>query len=150
MGLSAFFSVILALVFIYCLKNNNVESQEEEQHSSTHQRPYKRDHHQKHHRHIKHEQTSMQEITVISGVHKYDGHSQHQPSNHDGKKFSPPILHGGLTESTNSGTGKQLPPSPASKSASFGYLNQSNGSMNHQNYQSPTNTNAKRYNYNRH
>jgi hypothetical protein len=66
-GISALFSIILVLVFIYCLKNNNVNSNIN-QHQHQHQ----------HNHHVQHGQTSSHELAVISGIHKYDNHSQQQ------------------------------------------------------------------------
>lgn len=133
---------------------NNVDSNINEQPSHTSQRQHKHNHHQQQNRQIKHEQTSSHEITVISGVHKYDNHPQQQQqlqqSNGYGSKiFSPPYQSGGLTDSTNSGYGKQLPQSP-SKAYSFALLNQSNGSINNQSPRSMINANTKRNDYNRH
>jgi hypothetical protein len=150
LGVSVFFSIILALVFVFCLKNNNVNSNINEQRSHTNQRQYKQNRHQQQNRQIKHEHTSSHQITVISGVHKSNNHPQQQQSNEYGtKNFLPPYQRGGLADSTNSGYGKQIPQSP-SKISSFAYSNQSNGSIHNQNYQSPTNPNIKQNNYNRH
>jgi len=128
LGVSVFFSIILALVFVFCLKNNNVNSNINEQRSHTNQRQYKQNHHQQQNRQIKHEHTSSHEITVISGVHKSHNHpqQQQQQSNEYGtKNFLPSYQRGGLTDSTNSGYGKQIP-------------------------QPPSNPNTKQNNYNRH
>jgi len=159
LGVSVVFSVILALVFVFCLKNNNVDSNINEQRSHRSQHQHKQNHHQQQNRQIKHEQTSSHEITVISGVHKYDNHPQQQhhhqqqlqqqSNGYGSKMFSPPYQSGGLTDSTNSGYGKQVPQSP-SKAYSFALLNQSNGSINNQSPQSMINANTKRNDYNRH
>lgn len=153
LGVSAIGSVILAVVFLCCLKNNNVNSNDNQQRSTANQRHHKQNRHQNPNRQIRTEQNSSHEVIMMSGVHKHDNHSSHQQqqqqqhsNEYDPKKFSPPIQSNGLVDSTNSGYGKQLPQSP-SKTSSFAYLNQSNGSTNNQ---SPINSNAKRNNYNRH
>jgi hypothetical protein len=139
LGVSLLFSIILALVFVYCLKNNNVDEQRSVPHHNKHMR------HQKQHRQRTREQTSSHEITVISGVHKFDNQQQQHSSNgHDYNHVSPPIQSFALADSTNAGYGRQLPHSP-SKTSSFQF-NQGNGSTYNQNQQS----NIKRENYNRH
>jgi len=75
-GISALFSIILVLVFIYCLKNNNVNSNINQYPTSTHQHQ----HQHQHNHHVQHGQTSSHELAVISGIHKYDNHSQQQSS----------------------------------------------------------------------
>lgn len=140
LGVSAVFSVILALVFVYCLKNNDVDSNVNEQRSLPHQQ----NRHQKQHRQINREQTSSREITVVSEIHKYDNQKQYSPNGYSLNQLSPSVQSIGLTHSTNSGFGRQLPQSP-SKTSSF-YFNQNNGSMVNQNQQA----NIKRNNYNRH
>jgi Na+-transporting methylmalonyl-CoA/oxaloacetate decarboxylase gamma subunit len=139
LGVSFVFSIILTLVFVYCLKNNNVNSNVHEQRPHQHQQIR----HKKQHRQNNHEQNSSHQVTVISGMHKYDNnhHQQQQPYSSNGyglNHFPPPVQNFGLAD------GKQLPQSPL-KTSSL-YFNQSNGLMLNQNQQA----NIKRDNYNRH
>lgn len=141
LGISVVCGVILALILIFCLKNNNVDSNTPtHEQSSTHQNN-KHGHHQRkhrpHQRQFKPEQTSTHEITVISGVHTLEKQSQqYKPSNEqDIRKISPTRQSNGLGESSYSVNGKQGSQTPM-KTASFTYLNQSNSSTHQQNHSS--------------
>jgi hypothetical protein len=127
LGMSTFFSVILALVFIFCLKKNDVDSNANEQQS-----------------HQQREQRFPQEVVVISGANRSD--QQRRSNVYDKQMYSPPIHTSELTNGTNAGYGRQMPPSSVNTSIS-GYLNQSNGTINHQ---QPMNANDRRSTYTRH
>src|SRR5690349_1463975 len=92
-GVSVIFSIILVLVFVYCLKNNNVNSNVNEQ------RQHKQNRHRKQNHHVKYERNSPHEIRIIS------------------ENFSRPIQNDELSESTKFAYGKQIPPSPAQRSS---------------------------------
>ena len=133
---------------MYCLKNNDVDSDENEHRSSAHRQQPRQNRHRAQHRPTKHEQTSN-EITVISGTHRHEGQSQPSPpKEYDPRKLSTQAQSIGLADSTNSGFGIQLPQSPL-KTSSFAY-NQSDGLMPNPNQISASNTNIKRDSYNRH
>jgi hypothetical protein len=148
LGMSTFFSVILALVFIFCLKKNDVDSNANEQQSHQHRRQHKQTRHsnqnQNQNRPVKREQRFPQEVVVISGANRSD--QQRRSNVYDKQMYSPPIHTSELTNGTNAGYGRQMPPSSVNTSIS-GYLNQSNGTINHQ---QPMNANDRRSTYNRH
>ena len=131
LGVSLLFSIILALVFVYCLKNNNVNSDSDERRSVPHHNKHMRHHNQQRRR--TREQTSSHEITVISGVHKFDNHQQYSPNGYDHNHVSPPTQSFGLSDSTNSGYGRQLPQTP-SKTSSFNFNSNQQSNMRRDNY----------------
>jgi hypothetical protein len=143
LGVSVFFSVILALVFIFCLKNNNVDSNANGRRPHTNQRQHKQNRHQQQNRQIKHVQTVPHEVVVIPGKNR--SNQQGQPNVYDKQMRSLPAYNDGLSNSMNNGYGKQIPQSP--NTSSMNYLHQSNGSMNHQ---VPIHSNIQQNSYNRH
>ncbi|CAF2879772.1 unnamed protein product [Rotaria sp. Silwood2] len=133
-GVSAIFSIILVLVVKGCLKNNNVDSNTNETHSSADEHQFKRN------RQVEHEQVSSHEITVISEMHKYDQQQRQHP--YDTNTRSQLVYTDRLTDSTNQGYGKQIQNS-STKVSSIDYLNQSNHSINHQNHKSSMDSDKK-------
>jgi hypothetical protein len=143
-GVSIFFSVILALVFVFCLKNNDVNSNANEHRSSGDRRQYAQHHRQRPKRSINHSKAPSHEISFVSGTHRPEQHQQKQSTVHNSSMISAPTYNG-LGDSINNGYGKQISQSP-SKGSSFAFPNQANGSVSNNNY----NSHVKRNDYNRH
>ena len=137
LGVSMILSVIFAIIVVYCFKNNNVNSNVNEQHAMPHRHQYGNNR-------ARGKPISSHEIATVSGKHQYGHHLAYQQRPYmayDTQKQSLAVQHMALGDSMNSNSGRHLSVNKSSPS-----LNQSNGSLAHQNQQAIVTTHMERNN----
>ncbi|CAF1102188.1 unnamed protein product [Adineta ricciae] len=144
LGVSVVTGVILALVFIFCLKNVVDESNESNQQATNRGRQRHRRHHGER------EPTTSHEVSHVTAMHRYD--HQHRPprttSDAEIQMYSQNNNHS-LTDSTYSNYSKQTPLSPSKVSSSM-HLNQSHNSVNNPQHQLVMTSNVYQKSHQRH
>lgn len=144
LGVSVVSGVILALVFIFCLKKAVEESNESNQQATNRARQRQRRHRGER------EPTTSHEVSHATATHRYDHYPRPPQTTHDAEmQMYSQNHHHSLTDSTYSNYSKQAPLSP-SKVPSSMHLNQSHNSVNNPQHQLVMTSNVYQKNHQRH